>query len=101
MEIEQRYQLVHKEKEDLAILAIEKEGVPWYYDILKFLELGLYIDNASKREHHLVRMIAMHYILCGGQLYKRSYDEVHLHCLKKEEAEKVMEEVHQEFSVLK
>ena len=25
----------------------------------------------------------------------RSYDSIHLHCLKKEEAEKVMEEVHQ------
>lgn len=37
----------------------------------------------------------MQYILCGGQLYKRSYDEVHLRCLKKEEAKRIMEEVHQ------
>ena len=37
LEIEQRYQLVHKEKEGLAVLAIEEEGVPWFYDIMKFL----------------------------------------------------------------
>ena len=28
-------------------------------------------------------------------LYRRSYDGIHLHCLKKEEAEKVMVEIHQ------
>ena len=37
----------------------------------------------------------MQYILCGGQLYRRSYDGIHLCCLKKNVAERVMEEVHQ------
>ena len=39
--------------------------------------------------------MAIQYILCRGQLYRRSYDDIYLRCLKKEEAEKVMEEVHQ------
>ena len=73
-------------------MAIE-EGVPWYYDILKFLELGVYPDGANKRECYSVRVIAMQCILCGGQLYRRSYNAVHIRCLKKEEAERVMEEV--------
>ena len=38
----------------------------------------------------------MQYILCGGQLYRRSYKGIHLCYLKKEQAERVMEEVHQE-----
>ena len=38
----------------------------------------------------------MQYILCGGQLYRRSYNGIHLSCLKKEQAERVMEEVNQE-----
>ena len=75
-------------------MAIE-EGVPWYYDIMKFLELGVYPNGANKRERHSVRVIAMQCILCGGQLYKRSYNVVRIRCLKKEEAERVMEEVHQ------
>ena len=77
------------------VLAIEEEGVPWYYDIMKFLEMGVYLDGTNKRERYLIRMMVMQYILCEGQLYRRSYDGIHLHCLKKEEAEKVMEEVHQ------
>ena len=95
LEIEKSYELVHNGKTESLILAIEEEGVPWYYDILKFLELGVYPDDTNKREHHSIRMIAMQYILCGGQLYRRSYDGIHLCCLKKNVAERVMEEVHQ------
>ena len=62
---------------------------------MKFLELGVYPNEADKRENHSIRMMAMQYILCGGQLYRRSYDGIHLRCLKKEEAERVMEGVHQ------
>jgi len=34
--------MVHKEKVEASVLVIEEEGVPWYYDITKFLELGAY-----------------------------------------------------------
>ena len=64
------------------------------YDIMKFLELRAYLDGVDKRECHSIRMMATQYKICGGQLYRRSYDGIHLRCLKKEEAEKVMEEVH-------
>ena len=40
-------------------------------------------------------IMAIKYIVCRGQLYRRSYDGIHLRCLKREEAERVMEEVHQ------
>ena len=87
--------MVHKEKAEASVLVIEEEGVPQYYDIMKFLELRVYLDGADERENRSIRMMAMQYILYGGQLYKRSYDGIHLRSLKKEEAEKVMEEIHQ------
>ena len=62
---------------------------------MKFLELVAYPNGAGRREHRSIRMMAIQYILCGGQLYRRSYNGIHLHCLKKEEAKRVMEEVHQ------
>ena len=65
---------------------------------MKFLESGVYTNDIDKRECCLVRMMAMQYILYGGQLYQRSYDDIQLHCLKKEKAEKVMEEVLQGIS---
>ena len=80
---------------EASIMTIEEEEVPWYYDIMKFLELGAYPDGADKRERHSIKMMAIQYILCGGQLYRRSYNGIHLHCLKKEEVERVMEKVHQ------
>ena len=86
---------MHKEKEKLSILAIEEEWVPWYYDIMKFLELGIYPDSANKKEWCSIRIMAMQYIFYGDQFYRRSYDGVHLCCLKEEEeANKVIGEVH-------
>jgi len=34
--------MVQREKAEASVLVIEEEGVPWYYDIMKFLELGAY-----------------------------------------------------------
>ena len=62
---------------------------------MKFLELEAYLDGADKKERCSIRMMATQYILYGGKLYRRSYDGIHLYCLKKEEAERVMEEVNQ------
>ena len=95
LEIEQSYGLVYEEKAEALVLVVEGERVPWHYDIMKFLELGVYPYGADKRENFSIRMMTMQYILCGGQLYRRSYDGIHLCCLKKEEAKKVMEEIHQ------
>ena len=94
LEIEQSYEEVHKKKIEASVMTIGEEEVSWYYDIMKFLELGAYSDGADKRECCSIRMMATQYILCGGQLYRRSYVGIHLHCLKKGEAERVMEEVH-------
>jgi hypothetical protein len=35
------------------------------------------------------------YILCGGVLYRRSYEGVHLRCVNKEEAKRLIKEGHQ------
>ena len=59
-------------------MTIEEEKAPWYYDIMKFLELRAYPDGADKRERHSIRMMATQHIQCWGQLYKRSYDDIHL-----------------------
>ena len=95
LEIEQSYEKVHKGKTEALVMTLEEEEVLWYYDIMKFLEIGAYPNGADKRECRSIRMMATQYILCGGQLNRRSYDGVYLRCLKKKEAERVMEEVYQ------
>ena len=55
--------MVHEEKAEALVLVIEEEGVPWYYDIMKFLELEVYPDGADKRECRSIRIMVMQYIL--------------------------------------
>ena len=58
--------MVHKERTKALVWVIEEEGVPWYYDIMKFMELGVYLDGANKRKRCSIRMMVMQYILYGG-----------------------------------
>ena len=58
MEIEQSYEEVHKGKTEASVMTIEEEEVLWYYDIMKFLELGAYPDGADMRECRSIRMMA-------------------------------------------
>ena len=41
------------------ILDKEEEGIPWYYDILKFLELGIYLENVGKKERYSMRLMVI------------------------------------------
>ena len=66
LEIEQSYEVVHRRKTKASIMAIEEEEAPWYYDIMKFLELGAYPDGVDKRERSSITIMATQYILCGG-----------------------------------
>ena len=59
LEIEQSYEEVHKRKTKASIMAIEEEEVLWYYDIMKFLELGAYPNGVDKRERCSIRMMAI------------------------------------------
>ena len=51
--------MIYEGKGESSVLAIEEEGVLWYYDIIKFLELGVYPNSANKRERRSIRMMAM------------------------------------------
>ena len=66
LEIEQSYEEVHKRKTETSVMAIKAKEVPWYYDIMMFLELGAYLDGVDKRECCSIRMMATQYILSGG-----------------------------------
>jgi len=58
LKIEQSYEEVHKGKTEASVMTIEEEEVLWYYDIIKFLELGAYPNGVNKREHRSIRLMA-------------------------------------------
>ena len=67
---------------------------PWFYDILKFLENREYPEGASGKQKHALRVSSRSYTYHDGVLYRRALNGILLRCLNRDEAEKVMEEIH-------
>ena len=57
LKIKQSHEEVRERKNEVSIMTIKEEEVSWYYDIVKFLELGAYPDGADKRERRSIRMM--------------------------------------------
>ena len=94
IEINRRKAPTHERK--VCVLDDEiNDGKPWYYDIRNFVEDRVCLERADKKDRRALRLLATQYILCGGVLYQRSYEGVHLRCVDKEETEKLIKEVHQ------
>ena len=63
---------------------------PWFYDILKFLKKREYPEGASGS----LRISSRSYTYHEGILYRRALNGILLRCLDRDEAEKVMKEIH-------
>ncbi|RDY13538.1 hypothetical protein CR513_01501, partial [Mucuna pruriens] len=74
---------------------IEADPEPWYFDIKRYLEKGEYPEEASENGKRTLRRLAFDFLLSGAVLYKRSTDMTLLRCIDRQEAERVIEEVHE------
>ena len=89
IKIEQKEVPTHER--EICVLDDEiNDGKPWYYDIRNFVENRAYPKGADKKDRKALRLLTTQYILYGGGLYRRSYDEVHLRCVDKKEAKKLI-----------
>ncbi|XP_058192083.1 uncharacterized protein LOC131309472 [Rhododendron vialii] len=79
------------------VMAVDEpdDGHPWYYDIWRFMERGKYPIEASKKDKIALQMMAAQYIICGGNLYRRSHCGMHKLCIHGAETRRVMEEIHE------
>ncbi|RDX84581.1 Gypsy retrotransposon integrase-like protein 1, partial [Mucuna pruriens] len=68
---------------------------PWYFDIKRYLEKGEYPKGTSKNNKRTLRRLATGYLLSGTTLYKRNADMTLLRCVYQQEAEQILEEVHE------
>ena len=67
----------------------------WYSDILQYLKDGTYPPSANKNDQLTIQNLSTNYIICGERLYRRSYDGIHLLCVTANEAQQIIEEVHE------
>ncbi|XP_058208199.1 uncharacterized protein LOC131321214 [Rhododendron vialii] len=79
------------------VMAVDEpdDGHPWYYDIWRFGETGEYPIEASKKDKIALHRMAAQYIICRGNLYRRSPYGMHKLCIHGTEAKRVMEEIHE------
>ena len=66
----------------------------WFYDIQKFIEERKYLEEANSKEKYAFHVLARNYTSHDGVLYKRMLNGTQLRCLKKDEVDEVMREIH-------
>ncbi|XP_015079120.1 uncharacterized protein LOC107023084 [Solanum pennellii] len=72
----------------------EPDGLPWYFDIKKYLESGTYPEDATANQQKSIRRVALNLFLSGEVLYRRTPDLGLLRCIDVVEVVKLIEQIH-------
>ena len=59
----------------------EPDGLPWYFDIKKYLESGTYPKDTTSNQNKLIRCMDLNFFLSGEILYRRTQDLALLRCV--------------------
>ena len=89
--IEQRSQPGHCE---VNALDEEEMELPWFVVVQNFIAHGLYLEESSGKDRRAIRRFAAPFIICGGKLYKRSYEGTHQLFVDIQEGQKIIEQIH-------
>ncbi|RDX67936.1 hypothetical protein CR513_53126, partial [Mucuna pruriens] len=73
----------------------EVDDKPWYHDIKKYLEEGVYSQGATENDKRTLRRLVADFFPSGTILYKRSTNLTLLRCVDDQEARGIREEVHE------
>ena len=80
--------------EEIRIMPVDPEEKPWFYDLQYYLETRQFPEDAEKKERMSLKMLSRQFISYNGMLYKRAPTGVHLRCVDKNEARKLMQAIH-------
>ncbi|XP_027772377.1 uncharacterized protein LOC114076877 [Solanum pennellii] len=72
----------------------ELDGLPWYFDIKKYLETKNYPDDVTSNQKKLIHRMSLNFFLSGEVLYRRTPDLDLLRCIDVIEAAKLIEQIH-------
>ncbi|XP_069146111.1 uncharacterized protein [Solanum lycopersicum] len=77
----------------------EPDGLPWYFDIKRYLESGEYPEDATSNQKKSIHHMALNFFLNGEVLYRRTPDLGLLRCVDAAEAVRLIEQIQLEFVV--
>ena len=66
----------------------------WYRDLVHYLQEGLLPEHWNSKQKRALRLKSASYQVIEGILFRKNYDGVLLRCLEKEDAKKVMIDLH-------
>ncbi|KAK4737952.1 hypothetical protein R3W88_001649 [Solanum pinnatisectum] len=89
LDIEVNEQPVH-----CSHVEVEPDGLSWYFDIKKYLEIGAYPENATFNQKKSIRCMALSFFASGEILYRRTPDLGLLRCVDASEAANLLEQIH-------
>ena len=72
----------------------EPDGLPWYFDIKRYLESGTYPKDATSNQKKSIRRMALNFFLNGEVLYRRTPDLGLLRCVDAAEPMRLIEQIH-------
>ena len=67
---------------------------PWYNDIRHYLQHGSAPRHLDRAKRRALRLKSASFHLINGILFRQNFDGVLMRCLEKDEAEKVLLELH-------
>ncbi|XP_077232518.1 uncharacterized protein LOC143869845 [Tasmannia lanceolata] len=73
---------------------------PWYTDIRNLISGEGHPPEASGKERRTLQRLAAHFVICGEQLYRRSFDGIQLLCVDEDKAAELIEPTHEELHSL-
>ncbi|XP_077249102.1 uncharacterized protein LOC143888531 [Tasmannia lanceolata] len=92
--LEVRLQWAPSHVNAIEIAARCSDGKPWYTDI-KNLILGKgHPPEASGKERRSLQKLASNFVICGEELYRRSFDGIQLLCMDEDQAAELIEQTH-------
>nr|XP_010317189.1 uncharacterized protein LOC101248606 [Solanum lycopersicum] len=72
----------------------EPDGLPWYFDIKRYLESGTYPEDTTSNQKKSIRRMTLNIFLNGEVLYRRTPDLGLLTCVDAAEVVRLIEQIH-------
>ncbi|XP_077228573.1 uncharacterized protein LOC143861546 [Tasmannia lanceolata] len=79
----------------IKIAARCSDGKPWYTDIKNFISGKGHPPEASGKEQRSLQKLASNFIICGEELFRRSFDGIQLLCIDEDQAAELIEQTHE------
>ncbi|XP_077230199.1 uncharacterized protein LOC143863420 [Tasmannia lanceolata] len=79
----------------IEIAAKCPDGKPWYTDIMNLISGEGHPPRASGKERKILQKLAANFVICGDQLYRRSFDGIQFLCVGEDKAVELIEQTHE------